>query len=49
MQQSMQHLHNLAEGKYDRRNDHLFGKSVEEAERDAGKQESLTRISMLQP
>ena len=29
VEQSLQHLHNLAEGKYDRAKDHLFGKSVE--------------------
>ena len=49
VQQSMQHLHNLAEGKYDRSRDHLFGKSVEQAELDALKHQTLTRISMLQP
>ena len=29
VKQSMQHLHNLAEGNYDRGKDHLFSKSVE--------------------
>ena len=45
----MEHLHNLAEGKCDRGKDHLYGKSVEEAELEAFRHVSLTRISRLQP